>query len=557
MLVRRSRYEIEPDEIFLDSSNLPEFDESQFEGRIEKPVSKFSIIAIGCVFMLIIGAGLVKTWSLQIARGASFAELASNNSLRHSAIFPTRGVIYDRNGIELAWNEQQEGDDFPARHYVEMPGLSHILGYVSYPKKDRYGVYFQDEFVGKDGVEKQLSKILGGTNGLKIVETDAQGKVKSESIIEPPKNGKDLTLSIDSALSSALYNDIAKTAHSSRFVGGAGIVMDVQNGEIIAMASYPEYDAETLASGKDAVAINGYLNDSRKPFLNRVVSGLYTPGSIVKPFVALGVLDQGIIDPKTKILSTGSIKLANPFLPGQFSIFKDWKAHGYVDMRHALAVSSDVYFYEVGGGFENQRGLGIENIAKYMEIFGLGQEAGIDLPGEVKGIIPTPAWKAANFTDGTWRIGDTYNTAIGQYGFQITPLQAVRAAAALANSGLLLTPIIMKDATTTFEQIPISRDYFTIIHEGMRLAVTEGTAAALLVPNVKVAGKTGTAQVGIANQFLNSWVIGFFPSDMPRYAFAVVMERAPAGTGVGAPYVARQFIDWMSVYAPEYLETNN
>src|SRR3989344_3841765 len=556
LLVRRSRYEIEPDEIFLDSSNLPEFDESQFEGRIEKPVSKFSIIAIGCVFMLIIGAGLVKTWSLQIARGASFAELASNNSLRHSAIFPTRGVIYDRNGIELAWNEQQEGDDFPARHYVEMPGLSHILGYVSYPKKDRYGVYFQDEFVGKDGVEKQLSKILGGTNGLKIVETDAQGKVKSESIIEPPKNGKDLTLSIDSALSSALYNDIAKTAHSSRFVGGAGIVMDVQNGEIIAMASYPEYDAETLASGKDAVAINGYLNDSRKPFLNRVVSGLYTPGSIVKPFVALGVLDQGIIDPKTKILSTGSIKLANPFLPGQFSIFKDWKARGYVDMRHALAVSSDVYFYEVGGGFENQRGLGIEKLNYYNRMFGFGEKTGIAFEGEQAGNIPTPAWKEEHFNGDPWRVGDTYNTAIGQYGFQVTPIQVVRAIAAVGNGGTLVTPSLEKGVVLPHTTLSLVPEHLHVVQEGMRMSVQEGTAAGLSNTHVAIAAKTGTAELGARKQFVNSWTTGFFPYENPRYAFAVIMERGPVTNLVGATSVMRQFIDWMIAHTPEYLSSS-
>ncbi len=550
---RRWNYEIEPDEIFLDASNLPDFDESQFEGRIERPVSKISLIAIGVCFALIVGIGLVKAWSLQITHGQNYAALAADNSLRHSTIFPKRGVIYDRNEVELAWNEQKEGEDFPKRHYYAVAGLSHLLGYVSYPKKDNYGVYFQDTLIGTDGIEKEFSDLVAGINGLKIIETNAQGQIQSESIVEPPRDGRDIVLSIDSALTSALHEKIAETAAASRFKGGAGVLMDVLSGEVIALTSFPEYRSEVLSEGKDQKLIQQYLSDIRTPFLNRVVGGRYTPGSIVKPFVAMGVLDQHVIEPTQTILSTGSIKIPNPFVPGQFSVFKDWKAHGYVDLRQALAVSSDVYFYEVGGGFENQRGIGIDNIAKYVSFFGLGQMSNINLPGEVDGTIPTPAWKAATFDGDIWRVGDTYNTAIGQYGFQITPIEAVRATAALANGGVLLTPTVLKGAPAVSSTIPIVPEYFQIVREGMRLAVTEGTAGALALPTVAVAAKTGTAQVGARNEFMNSWVIGFFPYEHPRYAFALVMERAPAGTALGAPYVMRQFLDWLSVYAPEYL----
>ena len=156
----------------------------------------------------------------------------------------------------------------------------------------------------------------------------------------------------------------------------------------------------------------------------------------------MGALTEGVIDPYKKILSTGSISIPNPYFPDQKTVFKDWKAHGWTDMREAIAVSSDVYFYEIGGGFESQKGLGIVNIEKYAQLFGIGQKTGIDLPDEKGGIIPGPEWKIKNFKGEPWRIGDTYNTVIGQYGFQVTPLEMVRAISAIANYGTLVTPAL-------------------------------------------------------------------------------------------------------------------
>src|SRR3989344_3834049 len=539
---RRLNYEIEPDEIFLDSTNLPSFDKNQFEGQLEKPVSKFSLIALGVFFALLSVTGIWRTWTLQVVEGKAYADLSENNRLKHSVIFASRGVIYDRNGTELAWNEQALDAEFPKRRYTDMPGSAHIVGFVNYPQKDTAGVYFQDTFIGKDGVEKELGERLGGRNGLKIVETDAKGVVQSESTLEPPDDGEDIELSIDAEVNRKLYGAIAATAEAHKYRGGAGAVMDVATGELVALTSYPEYRSSVLAEGKEKEVINQYLEDTATPFLNRAVSGLYAPGSIVKPFVALGALDQGIIDPKKIIVSTGSIKVPNPYVPGQFSVFKDWKALGPVDMRRALAFSSDVYFYEVGGGFEGQRGLGIKNIGKYMSLFGIGEESGINLPGEVGGTIPSPEWKAVEFPeDSTWRVGDTYHTAIGQYGFQVTPLQMLRSVAAIANDGALLEPTVLKAATTKAESIPIAQSHFDIVREGMRMAVTEGTASGLSIPGFPVAAKTGTARLGVRNEYMNSWVIGFFPYEKPRYAFAIVMDRAPAGTLVGGVYVARQF----------------
>ena len=214
-----------------------------------------------------------------------------------------------------------------------------------------------------------------------------------------------------------------------------------------------------------------------------------------------------------------------------------------------------MYFYEVGGGYKNeQKGLGISNIKKYSELFGLGSTTGIILGNEATGVIPDPEWKAANFNGEPWRLGDTYHTAVGQYGFQVTPIQMVRAVAALANNGTLLVPQILKDAAPEVTStVSIRPENFKIVKEGMREGVLAGTASALAFPNVTVAAKTGTAELGAAKQYVNSWTTGFFPYEDPQYAFAVVMERGPVTNTVGASFIMRQVIDWMRTNRPEYV----
>lgn len=228
-------------------------------------------------------------------------------------------------------------------------------------------------------------------------------------------------------------------------------------------------------------------------------------------------------------------------------------------MRQAIAVSSDVYFYEIGGGFEEQKGLGIINIEKYARLFGIGEKTGVDLPDEIEGIIPGPEWKTKNFPNDPWRIGDTYHTAIGQYGFQVTPMQMARAAAAMANYGLLVTPhLALNDQAeeTKTSRIDLKKEDFDVVREGMRQSVTAGTSTAVNAPYVQVAAKTGTAQLGVIKNKVNSWMIGFFPYQNPKYAFAVLMEAGPSANSIGAPSVMRRLLDWMSVNTPEYFDSS-
>lgn len=559
---KRKYHAVDPDEIFLDSKNLPNFNTQQFEGRLEKAIPKKTFVFLS-VFLSVIGVVfLYQLGVLQIAKGEAYLKRSEDNTLSSLPVFAGRGIIYDRNKVKLAWNTwpsvtEVQSSQIPDRIYISDNGFAHLIGYVSYPAKDKSGNYWQDKFIGKDGIEKFYDTQLTGKNGTRITELDVKGKIQSENIVVPPKHGDDMTLSIDSRIQNKLYGSIASMAKNASFTGGAGVFMDINNGEILAITSYPEYNSNILSKGKDAKIIKGYLSDSRKVFLNRNLNGLYSPGSIIKPFVGYGALVENIISPNKVILSNGSISIPNPYFPDKKSIFKDHGVFGYVNMAKAIAVSSDVYFYAIGGGYQDQKGLGILNIDKYVQEFGISLKTGIDLAGEKEGVIPTPEWKALKFKGDLWRVGDTYNSSIGQYGFQVTPLQMVRAVAAIANGGTLLTPhLVVGDKLRESQKttLPINQDAMKVVKEGMRMAVTEGTATALNIKDIKVAAKSGTAQIGLGNTNTNSWIIGFFPYENPKYAFAVLMERGPKEASGNATRVASEVIDFMKLNTPEYLK---
>ncbi|MDO8565525.1 MAG: penicillin-binding transpeptidase domain-containing protein [bacterium] len=555
--VERKYQDINPEDIFLDSTNLPGFDSTMLEGRIERPMGSTTFASVKVVLCIIVLIMMGKLWSLSILDGPVYAEISDNNRLEQTLVFANRGLITDRNGLELAGNAIKSGEnDFPRRLYVPINGLAHVVGYVKYPLVDKAGIYYEKEYRAKDGVERAYDAELKGKSGKKLVETDVLGAVTSESVIDKPEDGETITLSIDARVNEVLYNAIKSLALDNGFVGGAAVIMDVNTGELLALTSYPEYDQNALTRGMDQASFNRLLNDKRKVFLNRAVGGLYTPGSIIKPILALGALEENIISPEKEILSTGSITVPNPYDPEKPSIFKDWKAHGWTDMREALAVSSDTYFYSIGGGFGNQKGLGISLIDKYLKQFSVAETTGIELGGEVEGLIPTPEWKAATFGGDIWRLGDTYITAIGQYGTQITPLSAARFIGAVANKGKILKPSLLKGGLAEPIQSTVTFDPedWRVVHEGMREGVTYGTSVGLNVLYVKAAGKTGTAEVGSGKTYVHSWSVGFFPYENPRYAWAVVMERGMATNTVGATYIMRQLFDWISVNAPEYFK---
>jgi penicillin-binding protein 2 len=208
----------------------------------------------------------------------------------------------------------------------------------------------------------------------------------------------------------------------------------------------------------------------------------------------------------------------------------------------------------VGGGFGDQKGLGIDRLDYWYKTFGYTTPTGIQLPGEASGFIPTPAWKLQHFKE-SWNIGDTYHTAIGQYSTQITPIEEARAIAAIANGGMFVTPTLLKNAPLQGESLTVSPDALQIVREGMRKGVTDGTSIGLNdLSFVHLAGKTGTAQLGFHNEFYNAWAVGFFPYEHPKYVYVVVMEHGPSGNSLGGIYVIHQFLQSLHAVAPEYFQ---
>lgn len=553
-----SNKDIDPDEIFLDDKNIPDFDVHQFEGRIERPIRERTIIFVAMVFVVIGLLLAARAGILEVRDGSVYAKKSEQNRLEHQLLFPERGVISDRRGTPLAWNTPNSEDTgFSLRRYTEEPGFGSILGFLHYPARDKSGVYYRNDYEADSGVESYYNDALKGKSGLRIIETDALGNVVSSNVIDPPVTGENLKLSIDARVQTAFYRTIGKIAEEEDYLGGAGAIMDIRNGELLSLVSYPTYDPNVMTDGEDREQIAEYNKDKGSPFMNRTIGGLFTPGSIVKPMFAIGALNEGIISPDKQILSIGYITVPNPYFPDKPSRFNDWKNHGWLDMREAIAWSSDVYFYEISGGFEGQKGLGIKNVEKYARMFGYGSTTGIDLYGELAGTIPNPEWKVKNFPDDpNWRVGDTYFTGIGQYGMQTTVLQAVKEASIIASKGTVVRPHLSLDIATSTTELSLPKSYFDVIQEGMRMGVQTGTANILNIPEVKIAAKTGTAELGVTKARVNSWVIGFFPYDKPRYAFAVVMDRGVKGNTTNASYTARELFHVLASTTPEYLHAD-
>lgn len=556
MFRRPKKKEVSFDEILLDASNLPSFNQGRLEGRIELPITNRNVAVVGIMFLIISGLFLHRLFVLQVVEGAEYKDISDNNTVEKTTIIAERGVVYDRNGELIAWNEPDKSDEysFPMRAYTDRKGLGQLTGYVSYPQKDSKGFYYRTEYVGRNGVEGAYDELLRGTNGQKLVETNAHGEVVGEHVVEQPQAGAPLTLSIDAKLSEAMYDIIATSTIQAGFRSGAAAIMDIHTGEIIAITSYPSYDPEVMADGDNVELIESYNKDERFPFLNKVFAGVYTPGSIVKPFMAYAALDNHIIDPNKVIVGGKEIVIPNPYNPDQPSRFPDWRAQGKMNMREALAFSSNIYFYYISGGYQDQKGMGIAIMDKYMDMFGFGHTTGIKLANEQEGTVPSPEWKEKVFEE-PWRLGDTYHTAIGQFGWQVTLLQMLRAYGAIANGGRFFEPHVVKDEEPEYTDVQLNPDYLKIIHEGMRMTTNYpgGTARALERKDVAIAAKSGTAELGADNAYVNSWAAGFFPYEDPQYAFILMMDKAPRSNMLGGTRVMGDIVEWMSKNTPQYL----
>jgi penicillin-binding protein 2 len=437
------------------------------------------------------------------------------------------------------------------------PSMSHLLGYsgkISADELENYGALYQPiDYVGKTGLEYFWENHLRGVNGKKQVEVDALGKEKKIVDESSAEDGRNLVLSIDSQVQKKLEELLSAQIKKMGLKKGVAIAQNPQNGEIIAMVAVPAYDNNIFARGISTAEYKSILADKDLPMFNRAVSGEYPSGSTIKPVIAAAALEERVVSEHTAFLSNGGLKVGQWFFP-------DWRSggHGTTDMRKALAQSVNTYFYCIGGGCNDQPGLGVERIVRYGKLFGLGQETGIDLPGEMSGFLPTKEWKEKTKGE-KWYIGDTYHLSIGQGDLLATPLQISAYTSFFANGGSLYRPHLVSKVLSGEDRImssiveePVRKGFISgyninVVREGMRQAVTSGSAKSLSSLTVSVAGKTGTAQWS-SNKEPHAWFIGFAPYENPKIALTILIEEGKEGSTAAVP-VAKDFLSWYFSYA--------
>jgi penicillin-binding protein 2 len=426
-----------------------------------------------------------------------------------------------------------------------------VIGYTSPVDEEELGKktdLLLTDYTGKTGIERQYDDILRGSHGVKYVEVDAKQRPQKTVGEKDPIDGQDLKLTIDSDLQEFVFSVLAERAakNSEGKVAAAAIVMEVESGEVLALVNYPSFDANSFSQPSRKGETADFLKDDITPLFNRAVSGTYAPGSTIKPFLAAAALQEGIINSRTKIISTGGIQSGSWFFP-------DWKAggHGETDVYKAIAESVNTFFYVVMGGDDESRGLGVEKAKKYLAEFSWGGRTGVDLPAEAKGLLPDPKWKR-EVKHEQWYIGDTYHFGIGQGDVLVTPLQVSAATAGIANRGVINRPFMLKSVTkegreqdkgTDKTRVTINKSHMATVKEAMRKTVTDGSAVRLSTLPWALAGKTGTAQASGGDD-THAWFTSFGPYEEPRLVVTVMLERGGEGDKDAVP-VAEEIWGWL------------
>ena len=445
------------------------------------------------------------------------------------------------------------------RNYITGPIFSHILGYTGKTNKEElqnnYN-YTISDYIGKIGLEKYYEQFLRGTPGQVEVIKNASGIKKGDKILSEPTSGYNLVLHIDTDFQKKVYDSLEKSIKNIGAKKGAAVALNPKTGAILALVSYPAYDNNIFSSSISKEDFNKIQNDPNQPFFNRAISAQYPTGSTIKPFIAAGALQEKIISEDKIINDPGYILVQSKYDPEVVYRFGGVEPHGLVDMREALAVSSNIYFYTVGGGYKDQQGLGPTRIKKYLDLFGWEEKTGIDLTGEFKGFVPDAEWKKKNKNEAWWD-GDTYNLSIGQSDLQVTPLQVALAYSAIANGGSLYKPQIVQkiidgsgeNAKTIQECDPeivrsnfIDQENLKVVREGMRDGVLHGSSKMLSSIPVSIAGKTGTAETNKPGYF-NTWSSNFAPYDDPEIVFVTTIEGVQGLRAATLP-VAYDVLQW-------------
>lgn len=458
--------------------------------------------------------------------------------------------LADFPGIELKKNAM--------RRYPDGALVSHVLGYVGRVSENDAAQNPDFSFldsIGKSGIELFYDNKIRGTNGVFMREVDAASRIKKETQVRSDAAGSRVVLTIDAPLQKKVTEALTRAmAETPSATGAAAVALSPSTGEVLALVSIPSYDGNMFSDAESRKNYARAEQDPAQPFFNRAASGLYPPGSSIKPFLALAALEENIVSPETKIMSTGAIVVRSPYNPHTSSVFRDWKegGHGLVNVTRAIAESVNTYFFTIGGGYGGIDGLGIGRIKEYLLRFGFGAKADIDIPGESAGVVPDAQWKEKVLKE-KWMLGDTYNTSIGQGNLLASPLQVARAYAFLANGGTLVRPFLLKSVTDNdkkivfenkgeVEKVPgISEKNIQVIRRALRETVTNGTARRLADLPVAVAGKTGTAQFGAGKA--HAWFASFAPFDNPRIVLVVLVEGGGEGSAVAVP-ATREIYSW-------------
>lgn len=427
-------------------------------------------------------------------------------------------LITDRNFSEALFLTPVWKRTYPAGNFT-----AHVVGYVSEITKDeleakKESLYRGGDMIGKNGIEAWYDEDLQGLPGEEVVEVDARGRKLRDISYSPPQRGSDTVLTID----------LAAQRYAAELIGnfrGAVVAMDVNDGSVKCLYSSPSYDPDPFTwgiSNKEWAALNDH---KERPMMNRAISGAYPPASTFKIVTASSVLENKVATTSTTVRCPGYFELGD-------RRFRCWQrsGHGTENVMKALRDSCDVYFYQTATW------LGIDRLIRTAAKYGVGEKSGIDLIGEISGTIAGPEWKKERVKE-NWYGGDTVNYSIGQGYVLMTPIQLLRAYAAIANGGRLPKPRINSKAVPEYRKLEVSPEIIKIMQEGLLEVTSTGTGRRASSFGIQIAGKTGTAQNAHGED--HAWFAGYAPANAPRYAVVVIAEAGKGGGAVAGPIVGK------------------
>ncbi|HXK36879.1 MAG TPA: penicillin-binding transpeptidase domain-containing protein [Candidatus Paceibacterota bacterium] len=489
-----------------------------------------------------------------LGRSPEDVTLALADGVRSNAVF-FLATDLDRDAVLALSDALPQGFSVittTKRAYPNGATFSHVLGYVGKVSKDdiaRDPYYLPSDTVGRLGIEAAYETVLRGEHGR--LEFDATGQPVEVSA----GPGDNVVLAVDAEVQQHLFSALRTVLLETGLTQAAAVAQDPRSGSVLGMVSFPTYDNNVFSGPLSQEDVDGLFNNPRRPLFNRVIAGLYNPGSTIKPVIGMAALQENVIAPDTLVNHDCiSISIPNPANPDDPYVFGNWRIDtGWFDLTRAIADSCNIFFYTVGGGFGDIGGLGVNSIVHYLTSMFANVILGIDLPGEEAGIVPTPEWKE-DTTGLPWYTGDTYNISIGQGDLVVTPLWINTYVSAIANGGTLWQPQV---ATRVVDQdmhpveifppislghLPFSDTTIAAMQHAMRQTVVTGTGKTLQDIGVTAAAKTGTAEV-VKGKRINSLVTVYAPVENPEIALTVLVEGSTENQG-HALRAARQFLQW-------------